>query len=232
MTQAALIGIERPGAERSEAERLAAQWPNLPRNLFGEGEDCYGDPDRAAYVEASYAALRDKVSQAESGDLMLLIGRRHDRLTRNGFERIIALGEMAGGGADVMLDFREGKILFPTTRYALLVRHSLTALTGYSGPEVYEGRLESDSIISWGGMLPPKEDLMDSALHTRLDGNGRRPIILSSVDEEEIWNRNAEIAIGGAEVADLMGSTLATNGSQTRGLYAHDFTALEEVLGA
>ncbi len=225
MTQATAELPTIPGAERSLAERLAVQWPELDRNLFPEDRDCYNDPDRAAYIEASYAGIADAVEGVGRGEPVMLVGRRQER---TGFERILALGELAGDGAGLFLDFRKGQIVIPTRRYALLARHSLTAVTKYEGPELRQGVLASGDVLSGEGLLQPKEDLMDRLLYDEVAAKPARS--LRSIDKEEIWDRAGEIAIGEEDVAAMIERTLKTNGRTSRRIYAHDFSLLQDAL--
>lgn len=221
---------EIPGSGRSEMERLLAQWPHLDEGLVAEGMDCYGDRARAEHVKASYAGIGGAVTRAARGEPILLIGRRQDRLFAGGFGRILALGELAGDGSGIFLDYRHGQVVFPTDKYALLERRSICAVTKYAGPTVHAEPLQSGAVLRREGLLPPKDELMDRPLRENLKIEGRTPLRLRSVDEEEIWSSTAEVGIGDEGVEVLMESAMRTHGSRGGKLFRHDFALLREAL--
>lgn len=239
------------GMEPSEMERFMGRWPDelaaQAESLLPEGKGCYGDWNRAEVVKASYARLADEVATCQAGEPLLLVGRRplEHAVSRNSdfsrrieppppytFRRTIVLGELAGSGAGIFLDFRAGQIVFPTLRYAQIQRDSLTAATKYHGPELQEGILESNTVLNNQGLLPPRGDLMDSPLYTKLSGNGlkQKHSRLRSAQRTEMWYPIADIAVGRDNVDALMDSLERRSLNRMKKPYENDFSLLRGML--
>lgn len=249
------IGSRPAGSEPSDIERFIGKWPDYLdaqlEKLLPEGKDCYGDRDRADFVEESYAKVAEKVQNCATGDPILLIGRRASvnpdlgggRILKGSdqapplyvFRRTVALGELAGSGAGIFLDFRSGQLIFPTLRYASVQRDSLTGATKQQNRGSHEKILATNEVLDNQGLLPPKGDLMDRPLYTKLrpkeQGSRRRHGGLNAAQSMEMWQPIAELAIGEEEVEALMYRHERGSLKHMKKPYSRDFSLLRELLG-